>query len=159
MDVSARIDKKHYSRSNPPSYEQIKHYTEYWELVYWTAVHPVHREPKSMALLGEKFGINPVRLSEWKYMPEFAADVDRVAQEAINGENYSNALNAWLIKIARDPQVGDIKYLNEWKGIYKTTNRYSGKLTITPGVPKVVPPPPPKVITSNPNQPGRKSFV
>ena len=112
-----------------------------------------------MALLGEKFSINPVRLSEWKYMPEFAIDVDRVAQEAINGENYSNALNAWLIKIARDPSVGDIKYLNEWKGVFNSTKRYSGKMTITPGTPKVVPPPPPKVISSTPSNLGRKSFA
>ena len=121
---------------------------------------PDLREPRSQRDLAEKFGCDPRRITEWKWMPEYREDVDRVAQEAISGENYSNALQGWMRRLPVQGSVADIKYLNEWKGIYKPTNRYSGKLTITPGVPKVVPPPPPKVITSTSiDNLGRKSFA
>lgn len=159
LRVPTRINGQHYSRENPPDYATIKLYKEYWELVWWTATHPIKREPKSMADLADKFGIHRVRLSEWKYMPEFARDVEATAQEAIGGESYSTAIRAWLLKIAANPSVGDIKYLNEWKGIFSSTKRYSGKLAITPGVPKVVPPPPPKIVTSTPSNLSRKSFA
>ncbi len=96
-----------------------------------------------MELLADKFGILRVRLSEWKYMPEFARDVELAAQENIKGESYANALNAWLIKIQSDPSVADIRYINDWKGIFSPTKRYNSKTTIK--IPQA-PPVPPTVV-------------
>ena len=147
--------KENYSTRNPPPYEIASKKDEYWRFIEWSATFKPLRRPASQADLAAELHLDPARLSQWKWMPEFNIDVFNAMMKIIQGNSLADAFHGWMARLPTEGRAADMKLLLEWLQGFKSTKRYEGNLNLTA---RVAPPQPPQRENDIPLA-GRKLFL